>query len=516
MENYSFVPEMVVSADVLSAENTEEAEEILLNFDIAAETAGGVEQYGAGTWIRPLAQIEQMFALGGYLKSINTAQAVWLSSEEELLSQTVRRALVHLVRRIAILNLCIQRRGLQPWFRRVDQTTIDFEESTEDAMEVFHKVRDQPYDIINGPLWLCRMVRVPDGEANPRGITAKFHTMVVFGIHHSITDASTNLFICNEFIGILNDILRGRQIVDRPCPFSLQHAEKITNTPRSYLMKIFIKRFYKLLILDFTKRTTFDGIIPLPKYSAAETSTISHIFDEKTTQSLLKICKENKTTVHACILTAVNAAYLDVVNSKSKKRVDSIDIFYIDCIDLRRYYPNNPSDVPYLGCHITLHEQQTVASTQSSKNNFWHTTRALKMALHEDINDKQCIKILPFLRYGAILFPINYLRNKNKTSNMTDCHYITTNMGDCTKSMDASIDPSDPVQVTDIFRSVSGEISGHYFVLTFHTFRKRLYVSFDYFTNKMSAEQASSLFENMKANLFRVAENGSLTSISEV
>ena len=40
MENYSFVPEMVVSADVLSAENTEEAEEILLNFDIAAETAG--------------------------------------------------------------------------------------------------------------------------------------------------------------------------------------------------------------------------------------------------------------------------------------------------------------------------------------------------------------------------------------------------------------------------------------------------------------------------------------------
>ena len=47
--------------------------------------------------MRPLGDVEMMFAIGGYCKSLNTVQAIWLEAEQPLTRLLVRGALEHLV-----------------------------------------------------------------------------------------------------------------------------------------------------------------------------------------------------------------------------------------------------------------------------------------------------------------------------------------------------------------------------------------------------------------------------------
>ena len=409
-------------------------------------------------------------------------------------------------RRIPVMNICIQRRGSHLWYRRVQKTVIDFDVLHDDTMNVFAKVHGGTYDIGKGPLWRARMVTLPTGEESPRGVVAKHHSMIVFGVLHAITDATTNLIIVKELVTILNDILKGRPISSLPYPLAAPHAEKQVEVTKSYLAKYFCKRFYNVLVLDFNKKTTFGGLLPLPKDYVVDTRILKHVFDEEITKKLISKCKENNTTVHSCVVTAANAAYMDIASEKTKNLVEQIGMYYTDSINLRRYYPKQERE--HIGCHITMHEQKTIMSADS-KSNFWSTARNSKATLHEDLSSKSCLKIIPIIKWCAILFPINIYRNKKGSRNLTDSHYITTNMGDVTKILDEPSD-DDPVHVTDIFRSANGEQAGHLFTLTCNTFRKRIYLSVDYYSNKMTDSQASDFFNNMNLKLISLAEKGEL------
>ena len=373
-------------------------------------------------------------------------------------------------------------------------------------MDLFSEVRDTQYDLKSGPLWTVKMVCLPKEEASPRGIKAKIHYMVVFGIHHCITDAASNMFICKEFFNILNDILQGRNIIDKSYTLSLPHADKQVESSIAYLTKYFLGRFFNVLVFDFNKNTTFNGIMPLPKDYVAKTKMITHVFDEETSTNIFKVCRFNKTSVHSCILAAINSAYYDVVNRNTSKKVPSIHVYFTDCIDMRRYYPEESKS--YLGCNMTFHEQD-VEVPSNHRELFWNRARTLKKSLHEDIEGKRCIHVLPLIKLSSIVFLVNYWKNKKGFCNTTGTHYITTNMGNVTNSM-KDLNPEDPIQVTDLLRSVNAVDGAQLFTLTFETFRGRLHLSIDYYTNKMLDEQANNIFDDMKNNLYAISTTGNI------
>ena len=176
-------------------------------------------------------------------------------------------------------------------------------------------------------------------------------------------------------------------------------------------------------------------------------------------------------------------------------------------INLRRYYPEQQKE--HIGCHITMHERKCTM-TSEGRQDFWSSARKAKATLHEDLTSKNCLKIIPIIKWVSIVFPFNIYRNKKKTCNVTDSHYITTNMGDVTKII-GDRDPEDPVQITDLYRSTNGEQAGHFFTLTCHTFRKRLYVSIDYSANKMTDDLAADFFDGLKEILTDLALKGSVS-----
>lgn len=161
-----------------------------------------------------------------------------------------------------------------------------------------------------------------------------------------------------------------------------------------------------------------------------------------------------------------------------------------------------------MGCHITMHEQKTIMSADA-KANFWSTAKASKAALHEDLAGKACLNIMPIVKWVAILFPFNIYRNRKGAVNVTDSHYIATNMGDVTK-MIGNGNPDDPVKVSDLFRSANGEQAGHLFTLTCTTFRNRFYLSIDYYGNKMRDNHAIEFFDDLVSKVTSLAEVGTL------
>ncbi|KAF2351642.1 Condensation domain [Trinorchestia longiramus] len=477
------------------------------NHFVTGEVDGKVEQWGPGDWMRPLGSVEMMFAIGGWLRSLNTVQAIYVTSEQPLVRKVVRQALDLLVQRIPVLNTCIQRRGARCWFRRMTQNVVDLDIRNDDTADVLSDVRNTTYDLTTGPLWTVKLVKVPPGEENQRGVVHENQYLIAFGVLHVITDATTNMIICKEFVNILNDLLQNRPISSPFYSLSPPFAEPLVDATKSYLANYFMKRFFKVIILDFNKKTTFKGLNPLPKNYEVETRVKKHVFSEEVTRKLIQACKANGVTVHSCIVTVANVAYYDVARRRTSENVDKVQMYYSDAINLRRFYPKQEQE--HMGCHVTMHEQKTVVTAEKMAD-FWGTAMAEKEKLHHDLTNKTCLKVIPIIKWASIIFPFNIYRNRKRTCNVTDSHYVTTNMGDVTNLV-GTCDPEDPVHISDIYRTVNGEQAGHFFTLTCHTFRKRFYLSIDYSTNKMTDTQASTFFDDMVTKIDNLAEKGTVS-----
>ena len=410
-------------------------------------------------------------------------------------------------RRIPVLSFCIQRRGTNLWFRGTMELALDFDVLEDEPEQVIHHVLSTSYNMGKGPLWLARVVNLSPDQPSPRGIRARNHSLVLFGIMHAITDGTTNLTICKEFVNILNNLLKGNSLIHDPYSLSSPHAEKLAQSTIVSRFKLITNRTYKFILKGYERKTTFNGVLPLPKNYIPDTHVISHVFSEEISQKLIARCKANKTTVHSCIVTAANISHFVIVQRKSTSPVGSIVIYYIDCINLRRYYPEQ--DKEHIGCHVTVFEQKCIISSAGRKD-FWKTARNARTRLHESLTDKSCLKTLPCFKYGFSFFLINMLKNKAKKRNLTIGSFMTTNLKDVTQDLSEQ-DLDDPVQVTDLFRCGSNLVCGSLFTLTFHTFRRRLYLSFDCSTNKIPIERGQELFDILSANLTDLALTGTLT-----
>ena len=386
----------------------------------------------------------------------------------------------------------------------MQKAVIDFElVEGRNAMTVFEELQAAQYNMAKGPLWKVRMVHLSPSESSPRGVQAEHQAMIVFGIHHGVTDAKTNAIVCKELVSILNDIHQGRDIACKHYPFIDQPAEKLIESTRVYRIKYLWKKVYRIFITDFRKKKiTANNVIPLPKYSSICEKEVHHVFSEDTTEKLLKKCKEHGATVHSLVVMATNIAYLDAVRRLSTKSVEDVHVYYIDTFDTRRYYENN-SDA--LGCHMSLYERN-VAISSHTKENFWDCARLEKTQLHEALTSKKALGIIPILNYGTLEYVSNSILNRLKRPNIYDCLYCTTNVGDMGKIL-GKINPGDPFQISDMFRSVTDEKLGCMFTLTLGTFQNRLYLTYDYPTNKCTDAIANTLLNNAKEIITNLAEN---------
>ena len=379
----------------------------------------------------------------------------------------------------------------------------DIDVSHDDVDQVLHKGQNSSYNLKTGPLWKVRMVNLSPDHESPRGIRTENQSVIIFEIHHAITDGTTNLTICKELIDILNDLMKGNPVRFEPYSLSFPHAEKLVTSTRSFQCKYFLKRSFKVGVRNFNKKTTFNGVLPLAENYEVESRYLGHVFSTQVSQQLITKCKQHKVSVHSCIVTAANSSFFDLAMKKFQGEKNKINVYYVDNINLRRFYPKCEKE--HIGCHITFQEQKCGMSREE-RQNFCLTAKNAGKTLHESLADKSCLNLIPIVKWATMIAPLNIYFNKKKSCNKTDSHYITTNMGDVTKLI-GDCDPEDPIQVTDLYRSTSGELGGALFTLACHTFRKKLYLSIDYYSNKITDEVAEEYFGILKENIYILANS---------
>ncbi|XP_064094286.1 uncharacterized protein LOC135206740 [Macrobrachium nipponense] len=459
-----------------------------------------------GDWIRPLGNLETFMEIGGEYGSLNTAQSIWLTSKEPIDPEEVKKAVYQVALKTQVLHVCVEWRGMRPWFKRVDEFVCDFEVIEGDVMKVFYMLLHKQYNMVKGPLWGARLVPIP--KESPEDNLHR--AALIFTAHHCITDGHTNMTFCRDTMEVLNASMTGRvyEVPLRPV-ISAKCDSLMSKKDWYYVFRYFWSKMFDAIIRDYSSKLYFGGALVQPQTKVAVTKILRSNFTVDETKELIRHCKANGVTVHSCIMATANLALLQTVKQRAKYRVDAARINSVNCINMRRYFPAEIKDA--LGCHISLEEKEMMipSSAAKSKEQFWSLVKVFHKNLNDSLNVHYApIKNAPLFRPSTILLHVNYELTKRGRKNRTDNHMISTNMGNLKHILPGTYDG--PVEITDILRSVSSELTGNPFTLVFQTFRDQFMISVDYYTTKMTDEAASQFFNNLVTYIGNIAQYGTV------
>lgn len=446
-----------------------------------------------GEWVRALGNMEMFMQIGGEYGSLNTVQALWLSSTAPIRPEDVRDAVNAVAEKNHVLQLCVVWRGVRAWFRRMEQLVVDFAVESQDAMSAFYALLQMKYNFAQGPLWRARLVPSLQKSADGR-----HEAVLIVSAHHCITDGLTNMLICRDIMHVLNATMTGamydvptRTVI--PAISDSLHAR----TDWWYSLKYFWKKLYGTFIRDYGSKLYFRGILPQPSTDEAATRILHEQLTADNTKKLVQRCREAGVTVHSCVSAIAYVAMFRVAQQRVKGKLDEAVVNLSNCVNMRRYF--NPANKESPGCHIALEEKEFLvrSSDGATRDNFWAFAKRVHEHLHNSLNVehypiKNCSVYIPL----AFIMCANHELTRRARKNLTDCHVITTNMGNLQHLLPSHYGDG-PVEITSLLRSVSSELVGHPCTLTFHTFRGRFMISLDYFTNKMTDDVASQYFSNM-------------------
>ena len=405
------------------------------------------------------------------------------------------------------LNLCVKRRGLKLWHCRVEESTIDFDMVKEGPQAALKQVEDAAYNMSKGPLWKIRMAHLSPGEASPRGVVAKHQSLIALGIHHSISDATSNMFMLKELVRVLNDLLAEIPITITAYPLGrpLPTSSYIKNTMFfiiEFILRISVLVYYMLFESMFN---TFRVSHPLSYDEQNETKNISHVFSQEVSQKLLAKCKENKVTLNSCFNTALNVSFQDIQKEKGNPEEYSCRITTVLNTRLHR---NPQKGETHLGSHATGIEQ-AIPVTKKLKENFWSSAKAYGDSIRRNIAERTFVKYFPLIKFMVIIAFVNELKQTFNFPNVIEAYYLSTNIGEMSSSFKEP-DPNDRIQVVDVTFSTTASKSAHLTIVLLHSFRKRLYVQLNYYNNRMNDDDAKRYFSILKSNIIQIAEKGYL------
>ncbi|XP_068205809.1 uncharacterized protein [Palaemon carinicauda] len=458
-----------------------------------------------GDWIRPLGNLETFMEIGGEYGSLNTSQAVWLTSKQPIDPEEVKKAVREVAMKTQVLHVCVEWRGMRPWFKRMDEFVYDFEVVEADVMSVFYTILHKQYNMTKGPLWGARLVPIP--QESPDSL---HRAALIFTAHHCITDGHTNMSFCRDTLELLNASMTGRvyEVPLRPI-IPAKCDSLMSKKDWYYVFRYFWSKMFDAIIRDYSSKLYFGGALVQPQTKVAATKILRANFTVEETKELISHCKAAGVTVHSCIMATANLALLQTVKQRAKYRVDAARINSVNCINMRRYFPAEMKDAS--GCHISLEEKEMLiqSSAAKTKEQFWSLVKVFHKNLNDSLNVHYApIKNSPLFRPSTILLHANYELTKRGRKNRTDNHMISTNMGNLKHILPGTYDG--PVEISDILRSVSSELTGNPFTLVFHTFRDKFMISVDYYTTKMTDEAAFQFYNNLVTYIGNIAHYGTV------
>ncbi|XP_050707529.1 uncharacterized protein LOC126992761 [Eriocheir sinensis] len=510
--------------------NSGSGSEVLFHQTVKENALPMYKKVRPGEWVRPLGSMEAMSVIGGHLGMFNTVQAMWLSAPRPVEARQVKDAMAAVARRTGVLQLCVGRRALWPWFRRAEPHDLPFAVVDGDPLAAYSQALHEPYDMARGPLWRARLVVGPgagaaqgagpldsedEGEAGTEG--AAWRGVLVVAVHHCVTDGLTNAVLCQDVLEALNGLATGGAASPPPPPPLRPVTQAVSDHllgPADYLYALpyLVRKIIGRLVLSYDRRLYLDGALPRPSApdSAPVTRVVQRGLTRAASRQLTARCRAAGVSVHSCVVAAANLALLRVAQSCAAPRaVPRASLNTTNCVNMRRYFPAALRGAA--GCHIGLeeHEHEVDERHGASAAAFWGLAEALHVRLQHSLAEARMpLRNGPLFWPCSLMFWMNSVLARHGLPHRTDAHLVTTNMGDYRDVLPGVAARGGPVQAVHVLRSVAAPLAGHPFTLTFHTFRGRLLLALDYFTSKTTPEAAHALIHHLHHILHALATTG--------
>lgn len=354
------------------------------------------------------------------------------------------------------------------------------------------------YNTYDGPLWCSRLLPLPpDAPCKMPDIKEKFPYQYYFflGLHHSITDGTSTIAICNHFLSLLNDVISGKPINDLE-----QLAEHATEEQTTKLLEEVGKELaenpteeerYQNMLSGRVENVLFLKAYPPPTNVRPKTLNLAYSLSKEETLDFLKRCKKEGVTIHSGFCSIINFAIVTLLIKGGIKQ-DSYKIKHYHTINNRRYWSGDTSRA--FGAH--LGKLTFLSEVTSNINEFWDQARQFHKTFGELLNER-----------GSLKESIMMFKNTHRDIDiskaieqmpMGDNYYGTTNMGNLASTFEGE---GEYVQVTDFRRTTSTtkNLCSH----VMQTFRGRFLYGLDYEAALMTTETAKmyvdTIFQILKS-----------------
>lgn len=462
------------------------------------ESSKGDERIFTGEWLRKASDSEKEMELYHQDDCVLIWYQLDLSSAEPLQEEHVRRAVAHLYRKVPSLNVCYGTYEDDVWFRRATNPEIDFKVHRGLQLEeVRESLRNHSYKSETGPLFCARLVYdSPDiaNDTNDLEPSFSFKSHILFGLHHGMTDGTSNMNIMGFFISLLNDVISEKPINDQE---SLGHFASDEETMRLIMeQKTVLEENPKL------KREIEDGLLQYehtpfiikgfsPSVKEKRTSSIVRVLDQDVTSKFIQRCKQEKVTVGSVFTAVVNMALVDILVEYGVVQ-DSYLIKNFHTVNFRRFWKPKPS-VP-LGLHMGYPLMLFSDTPRNVRHKFWDYAKALGEGMKDYVFSG---RMFAEKAYSAF-----FCKDLSNSKDHTCCDYITSNMGDVTRLV---TEGGDHVRITNVVRGSTFHEIPYPVLVNSHTFRSIFTVIFEYNEAKLQPEVAENLCSKIEKCFREVA-----------
>lgn len=453
-------------------------------------------------WLRPATDFEAVLNSANKKGYFVTVYGLTLRSAVPLTEDHIKRALLHTFRKVPTLRMCFRKRSNILWACDMNREELNFQVmDTKDVTQAIESLLHHKFPTTDGPLWCARVLPCDATVPSVRPeLDADFpHTrLMLLANHHGIADGTTNMFITDAFLHILDNVVTGTAIDDTVQLGRLvagEETDAILNARKADLEKD--ENHLKLLMDKIKKLKTEEKLIPrvypMPMDPNFRCQIVLADLDRETTQRFIKKCKKEQVTVNSGLVAVFNVGLVDFLREGGLEQ-DEYHINEMHTVSMRRYWSGDTAGT--LGVHM-MALQNIVSTPAKWRDNFWEYARIVHKKIGQMLQEKE-----------AVMYVIKItleLQGRDKDELFDErpypeIDYGAANMGNADRLVQTE---GRQVRLTHLIRVTSCFNDPMYHL--FHTLHGCLMYSLTYANDILTRETAQKLVDKTFENLRTLA-----------
>ncbi|XP_063877085.1 uncharacterized protein LOC135109592 [Scylla paramamosain] len=449
-------------------------------------------------WLRPATEMENLLDCAARKGFYTTVVGLTVRSIVPLSDHHIKETLHHMFRKVPVLRMCFRRREETLWACDMNREELDFQVTdTQELVQAVETLMQYHFPTTEGPLWCTRLLPASDPGCSFRqelSATFPYTRTLLLANHHGIADGTSDMYIVNAFLNVLDDMLSDKAVDDAVQLGRIDAGEETKDIITTRMMELMEDEDQYQQLRENMKKSKQDEKLvprayPMPKDPAFKSQIVLRDLDKETTQSFISKCKEEQITLNSGLLAVFNTSLVDFVLEGGLEQ-DFYRIQELHAVNMRRYWSSNTSGA--LGAHRMM-MKNVVSTPLNWKDHFWDYARSIHKNITKSLQEKYAVTCELLLLGGGNVEDIFAERSS------PEYDYATSNMGNIDHII---LSERHKVRLQHLFvvTSCFTEPMGH----MFHTLRGRLIYSFVYANDVLTRDKAQKFVDKTFENLVTV------------